>query len=282
MPVALYCHETQLTYPDVPGSEPDLSYAFTNWTSVLAADAVAFNSQYHRHAFFAELPRLLRHFPDHTHEHRIPEVAEKSTVLPVGVDLAWVDHTEERRSDPPLILWNHRWEYDKGPEEFFSAVQELQGRGLAFRVAVCGESFRQVPVEFDLARDVLGDRVVWWGFAERDRYRELLRSSDLVVSTAHQEFFGVAVVEAVAAGACPVVPDRLSYPEVLPPDVHGLCLYPPGQLVGRLHHLIESPRDRQAAARCAAAEVRRFDWSAVGPRYDQWISEVFHTAAGRA
>jgi len=42
-----------------------------------------------------------------------------------------------------------------------------------------------------------------------------------VLSTARHEFFGIAVVEALLAGCLPWLPDRLSYPELLPPALHG-------------------------------------------------------------
>ena len=39
---------------------------------------------------------------------------------------------------------------------------------------------------------------------------------DVVVSTANHEFFGIAICEAIWAGAVPVVPDRLSYRDHVP------------------------------------------------------------------
>ena len=47
----------------------------------------------------------------------------------------------------PLILWNHRWEYDKNPEEFLQALLRLDEQGLDFRLAILGKYFcQQYPI----------------------------------------------------------------------------------------------------------------------------------------
>ena len=65
VPTVLYFHENQLTYPGQDGEvEPDFHLGFTNILSCLRADAVAFNSAWHRDEFqraaldlFAQLPK---------------------------------------------------------------------------------------------------------------------------------------------------------------------------------------------------------------------------------
>lgn len=58
--------------------------------------------------------------------------------------------------------------------------------------------------------------MVDWGYLpSRGAYARALSEADVVVSTAYHEFFGIGVVEAIASGAYPLLPDRLAYPEVL-------------------------------------------------------------------
>ena len=47
VPVVLYMHENQLTYPPPPGAKRDLTYGMIQHLSMLAADRVCFNSAYH-------------------------------------------------------------------------------------------------------------------------------------------------------------------------------------------------------------------------------------------
>ena len=97
---------------------------------------------------------------------------------------------------------------------------------LPFRVALAGENFRVKPEEFDVARARLGRRLIHYGYAESEaRYARLLWDADIVLSTAIHEFFGVSVVEAIYCGCQPVLPNRLSYPELVPVSLHELCLY---------------------------------------------------------
>jgi glycosyltransferase involved in cell wall biosynthesis len=43
----------------------------------------------------------------------------------------------------------------------------------------------------------------------------VLQQADVIVSTARHEFFGLSVLEAMSAGVVPLLPNRLSYPELL-------------------------------------------------------------------
>jgi glycosyltransferase involved in cell wall biosynthesis len=275
-PVALYFHESQFTYPWSPKLRADLQYAYLNWSSMAAADLVLFNSSFHRRVVFEELPKYLRQFPDFTHEHLIDEVRERSDVLPLGVDLRRLDAagSPSDTNGPPLILWNQRWEHDKDPAAFFRAMFGLADDGLDFRLAVCGENFRQVPEEFAEAEQRLSDRLIHFGWADEEAYIRLLRSAEVVVSTALQEFFGIAIVEAAYAGAFPVLPDRLSYPEIMPASVHDLVLYQEGELQDRLRWTLAHPAERRSAAASLKESLGNFDWSVMAVRYDRVLTEL--------
>jgi glycosyltransferase involved in cell wall biosynthesis len=279
VPVAIYFHENQLTYPFPPGERHDLTYGMINWLSMLAADCVIFNSRYHLEDWFEELPRLLKHFPDYGHVHRIAEVRAKSVVLPVGCDLHRFDSMAVRQPVdplvPPLVLWNQRWEYDKAPETFFRVLYMLATEGVDFRVALAGRSYRQSAPEFEAAQRRLGERVMHFGYADDERYAELLHQADVVVSTAIHEFFGIAIVEAIYCGCFPVVPRRLSYQEIIHPTFHEACLYDDFEdLLARLRLVLTEPeRPRELAAKISRT-VTRFDWTKVAPRYDEAMESV--------
>jgi glycosyltransferase involved in cell wall biosynthesis len=280
VPVVLYMHENQLTYPSPPGAKRDLTYGAIQHLSALTADRVCFNSDYHLRAWFAELPRLLKHFPDYTHLETVETARAKSLVLPVGCNLRRFDGYESRRGnketrngeEPPLILWNQRWEFDKDPATMLAALYALADEGVPFRVALAGENFRIQPAEFTEARERLGPRLVHFGYAESEAaYACLLWDADVVLSTAVHEFFGVGVVEAVYCGAAPVLPDRLSYPELIPPQFHARCLYDDfAVLLARLRAFLTNPKPLPEL-QCALA---RFDWSEMGPVYDDLLENV--------
>jgi glycosyltransferase involved in cell wall biosynthesis len=269
--IVLYMHENQLTYPLSPTARDDLAYAYMNWSSMVRADEVWFNSRFHIDSVFEALPGFLRHFPDHRHSSLVADVAEKSRVMPVGVDLSWV--TKSEKTDPPLIVWNQRWEYDKDPVRLFDALYRLAGTGAAFRLALCGENFRNVPEEFEVARERLAGPIVQYGHAERDVYEALLIDASIVPSTAKHEFFGVGAVEAMAAGAVPVFPRNLSYPELIPDQAHDQTLYESDEELDTL--LSKAVQDRahlESVARLIAPSMERFSWARMASVYDTALS----------
>ena len=280
VPAVLYCHENQLTYLFPPGEKRDLTYGMINWLSMAAAERVFFNSRYHLEEWFEALPRLLKHFPDYTHVHRIAEVRAKAEVLPVGCDLRRFDPTSTLQPptsnlQPPILLWNQRWEYDKAPETFCRALLTLADEGLNFRVALAGRNYRQQAPEFETVRERLGARVVHFGYADATQYEALLRQADVVVSTALHEFFGVAVVEAIYCGCFPVLPHRLVYPELLPPPYHQACLYKDFEgLLARLRWALAHPDLARTLATELYPVVACFDWAVLGPHYDATLAAL--------
>lgn len=284
---ALYMHENQLTYPlpDDPTIGPmrrqlgerDRHYAFVNYASMLAAGRVFFNSHYHLDNFFAALPPFLRHYPEYNELDTVDGLRQKSTVLPVGIAL--------RRFDPPLpapdstaaplVLWNQRLEFDKNPEKFISLLVELAEAGLPFRVALCGERFGRPSAAWEAGVARLGERVIHDGYATDDLYRRLLWEATVTISTAAHEYFGIAILEAIYCHTFPLLPARLSYPELIPTGFHADCLYHGRpDLKRRLAWALTDPAAARAVAGRLAPAMAVYDWRALAPRYDAAFSEL--------
>ncbi len=60
---------------------------------------------------------------------------------------------------------------------------------------------------------------------DKEEYYRLLSRGDIIISTTLQENFGISVVEGIRYGCYPLLPSRLSYPEILPRTFHYQCLY---------------------------------------------------------
>lgn len=279
-PCVVYFHENQLTYPLPPGKSRDLGYGWKNLTTALVAQTVLFNSAFHRQQFLEAVPELLSRLPDCVPEGLVEEVAGKSSVLPLGCDLARFDPYRgcgDEWGDPslgPLVLWNQRWEYDKGPELVAQALLELAREGRRFRVAIAGAGHGRPPAALQGAKDALGDRVVQFGKVRPfERYARLLWAADVVVSAARHEFFGQAVVEAMYCGCRPVLPRRLSYPELIPAEAAGDVLYPGQDMVPLLRRAVE--KGREWSEDWQRTWVARYDWGCMAPLYDRVIWQVW-------
>lgn len=230
---ALYFHENQLTYPK-SGQDTDTRYsrdnhyAFINYTSCLVADRIIFNSAFHRNAFFEELPNFLRRFPESSSLlQTLPDLEVKTTIIAPGFDhYPFTTKSKTTLASCPVILWNHRWEYDKDPTLFFETLAKLSAQGLQFKLVVLGKAYGRSPKIFSKVKDQFAERILQFGYVhEKDEYAQWLVNADLAISTSQQDFFGISMAEAICAGCYPLVPDRLALPALVPDDFCDKCIY---------------------------------------------------------
>jgi glycosyltransferase involved in cell wall biosynthesis len=281
IPSVAYFHENQLTYPVRHESERDYHFGYSNMTTALAATRVWFNSVFNRDSFLEALPAFLKRMPDYQPFEAIERIRAKSNIQPQGV--CELPPHGQRQPGPLRILWAARWEHDKNPELFFEALERLKSHGTDFRLSVIGEQFRDVPEVFARAKDDFRRHIDHWGYQEsREQYEAALLAADVIVSTADHEFFGVSVVEAIAAGALPLLPRRLAYSEILAdiaPADEAMFYYDGTveELATRLDLLARRAEVGdlwQSDPRRAVRAVQRFTWPELAPRLDAALEAI--------
>ncbi len=281
IPICLYFHENQLTYPWSPTDadvqqQRDNHYSFINYTSALVADFVLFNSQYHQASFLGALPDFLKQFPDHQPLASIATIEAKAAVLPLALDLKRFDvHKVDSKNETPIILWNHRWEYDKNPDEFFELLFRLKEESIAYQLVVLGESYRKMPPILKKAQTRLHDRILHFGYAKNFAdYAHWLWRADIALTTSYQDFFGGSVVEAIYCACLPLLPYRLAYPEHIPTALQAKVLY---QDKAAAYQLLQQYLTREIDASLPsqlASFVARYDWQEMIGLYDDKLEQM--------
>jgi glycosyltransferase involved in cell wall biosynthesis len=216
MPCIYYCHENQFAYPESPRQSRPLEPLMVNLYGALAADSLVFNSQWNLRSFLVGVEGLLKSMPDEIPPGILAQLAAKACVLPVP--LLPAQHSAKTlppfdQHNPLHVVWNHRWEFDKGPDLLLALIEALPA-GLPLRWHVVGQQFRQQPPQFAAIKKLLEGQLASWGFcADEQTYQAILAQSHVVLSTAWHDFQGLAVLEAASLGAVPLVPNGLAYLE---------------------------------------------------------------------
>lgn len=278
IPCALYFHENQLNYPWSPidrdvKKKRDQHYCFINYLSAYTADRVFFNSAYHKNSFLLELEKFLKTFPDNNEISTVKKIKEKSEVLHIGMDLKKTSFNKKlKKNTPPLILWNHRWEHDKNPEKFINTLISLKEEKIGFNVVFLGEKFNKTPEIFLKAKKMLGDRILHFGYIpDRNKYVNWVKKSDILPVTSSHDFFGKSVVEAVHYGCIPLLPKKLSYPEIIPISKYPQFFYSPKETFKqKLRNMILNQEQFDAPVEA----VERFNWKNIIGKYDKALGEL--------
>jgi glycosyltransferase involved in cell wall biosynthesis len=279
-PVVLYFHENQMSYPlssRAKQRKPDIDAGWININSALSANQIWFNSHFHLTAFLKGVQRLIKQMPAPRPKKIVDKIHKKARVVYPGCRFpSTPDSLPPGTEEPPLIIWNHRWEYDKQPELFFKVLVQLKQRGILFSLALLGERYERYPDVFDQARKSLSKEIVAFGYEpSRKSYEIWLAKGRVVVSTAIQENFGISVVEAVRFGCFPLLPHRLSYPELMPETCHDdIFFHTENQLLEKLTYHLQPARACVAERSALSQHMQKFSWESQAPFFDHLLETM--------
>lgn len=292
IPTLVYFHENQFAFPVNASQYASVEPQIVNLYSALCADSLCFNSAFNRDTFLQGASELLRRLPDEVPEGLIERLQAKAQVLPVPlfpledeigealkpelmVEAQWNDSYWQLPNSAETtlrIVWNARHEYDKGPKLLLAVLEALEAKGVPYKIAVLGQQFRRSPEEFNTLKKHFQHRLAWFGYLNSSaEYRQCLASAHCVLSTALHEFQGLAVLEAIAAGCIPILPNRLAYPEY----VDAKYLYRSGD---KLQEEAESAAELLwQSTGLSRPSVSHFNWSALKQGYEDAFQLTLNT-----
>lgn len=261
IPNHLYFHENQFSYPPNNQQQGLLEVQLSSLFSALVADQLVFNSAYNRDSFLQGVTDFTNKMPDGLPPQLAKQLAAKSMLLPVPIKDD-CQHQPTAASNTLQVVWNHRWEHDKGPETLLEVLRLSQAHNIRFHIL--GQQFRNCPKAMHTIQAEHAHQCLNLGYLpSRTDYLNVLQQADVVLSTARHDFQGIAMLEGVACGCVPIAPQRLVYPELYP----AANLYP------------STPDDPQQEARAIMALLQRqlpkpsiqHHWQQLKPAYQNWL-----------
>jgi glycosyltransferase involved in cell wall biosynthesis len=148
------------------------------------------------------------------------------------------------------------------------ALAVLEPRHPALRYSIVGDGPERVALEGLAARLGVAGRVDFHGQLPPQQAVEQARRCTLFVMPSTEEAFGVAYIEAMAAGLPAIGCRGEPGPEEIAAAGDGFMLVPPGdieRLTQRIDELLSDPRRlREAGQRARATVAANFTWERCG------------------
>jgi glycosyltransferase involved in cell wall biosynthesis len=195
-----------------------------------------------------------------------------SVVIPNGVDPAEFKIPSEasRENTEPYVLALGRLVRQKGFDVLLRAVARDPLAQSDLRVLIAGDGQERASLERQAADLGIAERVSFVGSLDRERVASVLREASVFAFPSRGEAFGIALLEAMAAGVPAVAAAAGGVPELATHEVNALVVEPEdadglGSSISRLVN------DQLLRARLRAGGLEtasRLNWPDVAGRYE--------------
>lgn len=168
----------------------------------------------------------------------------------------------------PVILFLGRVTHKKGLDLLIQSFAKVTGHPDAFLVVAGPDDEALLPSLVDLAKRLgVEDRVRFVGAVYGETRADALAAADVWALTSYTENFGIAVIEAMAAGLPTMVSTEVNLaPTIAAHDAGEVVSLDADEIGRRLTHLLESESRRVELSANAQDYVKQFDWAQVAPR----------------
>jgi glycosyltransferase involved in cell wall biosynthesis len=180
------------------------------------------------------------------------------------------DKTDDTGMDGPIIVNVGTLRRVKGQDVLLEAFARLRESFPSARLRLVGDGNDRDALTARAERLGVRDRVVFCGWCDREEVRRLLKTSTVFAYPSRSEGFGLALLEAMAAGL-PVVATRVGgIPDVVASSNSAQLVPPesPGALADALAGLLSDSDRRRRMGRDAAGRAQEFRWSHTVDQYD--------------
>jgi glycogen(starch) synthase len=189
------------------------------------------------------------------------------TVIPNGIDAArWPFASRPRRTGPPELLFVGRLEYEKGVHDAIAALPRIRRTHPGTTLTIAGEGTQQDWLVEQARKHRVLKATRFVGRLDHDELLAALHRADAAVLPSHYEPFGLAALEAAAAGTPLVTSNIGGLGEAVIDGETGMSC--PPRDVTRLANAVRAVLDDPAAAQRRARAARErltsdFDWHTV-------------------
>jgi glycosyltransferase involved in cell wall biosynthesis len=198
---------------------------------------------------------------------------KRHVVISNGVDLAvYGDDGASMRGSEWDVTYIGRLIDEKRVDLLLEALAQLRDRRPAVRCVIVGEGPARATLEARAAALGLAERVRFLGRVDQSRAIDILRDTRTLVMPSAREGFGMAVIEAMACGAVPiVVRGRYSAAADLVRDqVDGrICDASSDAIAASIDELLGSPDTLAGMRREARSTAASFDWDAIALKMER-------------
>jgi teichuronic acid biosynthesis glycosyltransferase TuaC len=204
--------------------------------------------------------------------------AGETRVVHLGAELA--PPRRGAREDAPSLVTVGHLVARKRHADVLRALAVLGHRHPTLRYSIVGEGPERTALEGLAARLGVAERVDFHGQLAPEEALEEARRRTLFVMPSTEEAFGVAYIEAMAAGVPAIGCRGEPGPEEIAAAGDGFMLVPPGdieRLTQRIDELLSDPhRLREAGQRARASVAAHFTWERCG---EQTLAAYRHVLA---